>query len=44
MCSWRRLFDAGDAGTAGGGICATWLKLTKVKDSIAKEIDKSLAE
>lgn len=26
----------------GGGICATWLKLTKVKDSIAKEIDKSL--
>jgi hypothetical protein len=26
----------------GGGICATWLKLTKVKDSIAKEIDKTL--
>lgn len=27
---------------SGGGICATWLKLTKVKDSIAKEVDKSL--
>lgn len=27
---------------SGGGICSTWLKLTKVKDSIAKEVDKSL--
>lgn len=27
---------------SGGGICSTWLKLTKVKDSIAKEVDKTL--
>ncbi len=27
---------------SGGGICATWLKLTKVKDSIAAEVDKTL--
>jgi hypothetical protein len=26
----------------GGGICSVWLKLTKVKDSIAKEVDKTL--
>lgn len=26
----------------GGGICSIWLKLTKVKDSIAKEVDKTL--
>lgn len=25
-----------------GGICATWLKLTKVKDSLAQEVDKAL--
>lgn len=27
---------------SGGGICSVWLKLTKVKDSIAKDIDKTL--
>ena len=27
---------------SGGGICATWLKLTKVKDSVAAEVDKTL--
>jgi|GEM_PF-1114833 len=27
---------------SGGGICATWLKLTKVPDNIAKDIDKAL--
>jgi len=26
----------------GGGICSTWLKLTKVQDNIAKEADKTL--
>jgi type II secretory pathway pseudopilin PulG len=28
--------------SGGGGICATWLKLTKVKDSVAAEVDKTL--
>ncbi|TKW60395.1 MAG: hypothetical protein DI628_05625 [Blastochloris viridis] len=27
---------------SGGGICATWLKLTQVKDSVAAEVDKTL--
>jgi hypothetical protein len=27
---------------AGAGICATWLKLTKVKDSVLAEVDKAL--
>lgn len=27
---------------SGGGICATWLKLTQVKDSVATEVDKTL--
>lgn len=25
-----------------GGICATWLKLTKVKDTLAQDVDKAL--
>lgn len=28
--------------TEGGGICAVWLKLSKVKDSVAASIDESL--
>jgi hypothetical protein len=28
--------------SGGGGICAIWLKLTKVKDSVAQKLDEAL--
>lgn len=28
--------------SAGGGICAVWLKLTRVKDSVAAQVDESV--